>query len=253
MTKLYYIAELNQIVDSDSLSAEYAAVELTEAEAETYTQPPPDGRVLGSDVEGRPVWVDTPHVSTNIHYSPEENCFIPAKWLVDGTYSAAQIEQMMPIEMTDTEVELYWCKEPPLGAELGSDENGRPTWIQVHEYTEADLLDMERVKAIATIKAKCTERLRDTVTVDGITWTGGEQSAAAINGAIELAQAAGEATVTLWDVNNINHLGLSLAQARQIAAQIALVYRGKMYQRNDKIAQVNAAQSAEDIASILAV
>lgn len=92
---------------------------------------------------------------------------------------------------------------------------------------------------ISEIKKEYAAKAIEPVEVNGILWTGGDGSAAAINGAIMLAQAAGEPDVTLWDYYNINHTGISFEQAQQIAAQIALAYRAVMYERNAKIAEVS--------------
>ncbi len=105
---------------------------------------------------------------------------------------------------------------------------------------------------IAAIKAEYASKSVEPVEVNGITWTGGDGSAAAINGAIMLAQAAGETDVTLWDVDNINHPGISFADAQNIAAQIALAYRSVMYERNEKIKAINDAQTTEVIDTITA-
>jgi hypothetical protein len=87
-------------------------------------------------------------------------------------------------------------------------------------------------------------------TILNITWNGGDSSASAINGAISLAEAAGEHDVTLWDINNINHPNIDFTTAKQIAAEIALTYRQIMFERNNKIAQVEAANTLDEVESI---
>jgi hypothetical protein len=97
------------------------------------------------------------------------------------------------------------------------------------------ILSIESI--ISGIKDEYATKAMEPVEVDGILWTGGDSSASAINGAIMLAQVAGESDVTLWDYHNINHPGISFEQAQNIAAQIAIAYRTTMHERNEKIAE----------------
>lgn len=92
----------------------------------------------------------------------------------------------------------------------------------------------ERQRKIKEIKDQY--KTHPPVEVNGVYWNGGPSSASAINGAIQLAQLAGETSVTLWDVNDQNHENISFEEATQIAKAIALAYRGRMFERNSEIA-----------------
>jgi hypothetical protein len=105
--------------------------------------------------------------------------------------------------------------------------------VQQRADREADALKDRKRDEI-----KAQYRTHPPVEVDGIMWNGGDASASAINGAVQLAQAAGETDVTLWDANDVNHPNISFEQAQNIAAQIALAYRQRMFERNQKLAEV---------------
>lgn len=107
------------------------------------------------------------------------------------------------------------------------------------EYPATDMVILERARAkleIKAIKQRAAIEAKLPVTIDGVTYNGGDTSAAAISGAVTLAQAAGETDVTLWDVDNVNHAGISFEEAANIAAQIALAYRERMLERNERLA-----------------
>lgn len=58
----------------------------------------------------------------------------------------------------------------------------------------------------------------------GNSWTGGFDSAQAIYGAAQLAQAGGAATVTIFDASNIGH-ALTIAEATAVAAAVGSAYQ----------------------------
>ena len=78
------------------------------------------------------------------------------------------------------------------------------------------------------------------------TWfyNGGDGSASAILGAVTLAEALGETTVTLWDHDNVLR-DLSIESAMIAAVAIAKIYREAGYERARKIAAAKAAMEAE--------
>ena len=70
-------------------------------------------------------------------------------------------------------------------------------------------------------------------------YNGGDGSASAILGAVTLAEALGESTVTLWDHDNILR-GMSLDSAQRVAVAIAATYRVAAYARAEAIAVARA-------------
>ncbi|OQY18131.1 MAG: hypothetical protein B6I36_07670 [Desulfobacteraceae bacterium 4572_35.1] len=90
-------------------------------------------------------------------------------------------------------------------------------------------------RKIEAIKQQASIDANKPVTVNGITYNGGDGSAAAINGAIGLANAKGLFVVTIWDINNVN-AEYSLTEGMAIAAAIGEAYADVMYKRNEDIA-----------------
>lgn len=84
-------------------------------------------------------------------------------------------------------------------------------------------------------------------TTKNITFNGGDSSAAAISGAIELATALGETEVALWDSNNIVHTGISFDEALSISVSIAKKYRDDMIKRQGLLNQIDAATTKEEL------
>jgi hypothetical protein len=103
---------------------------------------------------------------------------------------------------------------------------------------EQNAIEEEERKQEKREAIKAQYKTHPPVEVNGILWNGGDGSAAAINGAIQLAQANGEMDVTLWDAYNINHEAISFEQASNIAATIAIAYRERMFERNSKLAEI---------------
>lgn len=117
-------------------------------------------------------------------------------------------------------------------------------WSIVDEQAYNDALAELSMKAAEAERLRRIEEIKDQykthppVEVNGVLWSGGDSSASAINGAIQLAQAAGESDTTLWDVYDQNHENISFEYAAQIAKSIALAYRTRMLERNNKIAAI---------------
>jgi hypothetical protein len=87
------------------------------------------------------------------------------------------------------------------------------------------------------------------VEVNGVMYNGGDGSASAIAGAVELAQALGETEVKLWDVNNIIAT-YTFEEAMNISAQIAKTYRDTQFAKYEKIAEINACTTIEELDAI---
>lgn len=74
-------------------------------------------------------------------------------------------------------------------------------------------------------------------TVQEITFNGGDSSASAISGAVQLSTIVGESTVKLWDVEDELY-DVTLEEATRISVQIATVYRDAMYARQEAISAI---------------
>jgi hypothetical protein len=114
---------------------------------------------------------------------------------------------------------------------------GHYTYTALGGWERTPLGISERQEAL-TDKIKSEYLTHPPVEVNGILWTGGDGSASAISGAVTLAQNKGETSVTLWDVDNVNHANISFEDALLIAATIATEYRTRMYERNTRIAEI---------------
>lgn len=107
---------------------------------------------------------------------------------------------------------------------------------QEAQYLTAKL-NVEKENKIQSIKD--TTCLKDPVEINGVTYNGGEASASAIVGAVNLVNLNLETTVQLWDINN-NIAVYSITDAMNIARIIALAYRATALARQTRIMNVNA-------------
>lgn len=83
-------------------------------------------------------------------------------------------------------------------------------------------------------------------TVNGTSVLGGDSSASAIAGAVQLAQSLGEAEVKLWGINN-NISTYTFEEAMNISAKIAKAYRDTQLAKYEKIQEVNACTTIEEL------
>ena len=119
-------------------------------------------------------------------------------------------------------------------------------------FKTPDTLFQEAIQSkITTIKGTYKTYATEPVTVDLITYNGGDSSASAINGAIQLAEANAESDVSLWDVDNVLYAGVSFTDALLIAQTIATQYRDRMFERSAKIAEANAAVDQSGLDAIV--
>jgi len=107
-------------------------------------------------------------------------------------------------------------------------------------------LDEFKVQKIGSISINPTEP----VTINTVTYNGGDSSASAISGAVTLAQSLGEANVQLWDINN-TIATYTFTEAQAIAAQIAQAYRDKQIAKYTLIQQINACTTQAELAAIV--
>ncbi|WP_153010922.1 DUF4376 domain-containing protein, partial [Aquitalea magnusonii] len=83
----------------------------------------------------------------------------------------------------------------------------------------------------------------------GAVWNGGFESAQAIYGAAQLAQAGGAATVEIFDASNIGH-SLTIAQATAVAAAVGAAYQAAFAKYQGLKVQIAAATTAEAVQAI---
>ena len=97
-----------------------------------------------------------------------------------------------------------------------------------------DLVDAQNAK-IAEINAVFDATVREPVLIDvnGTTYRmdGQENSARRMDEGVELAERAGETSIDIIDYDNVPHVGISLADGKEIATQQGLAYRANYYKR----------------------
>lgn len=108
---------------------------------------------------------------------------------------------------------------------------------------------LEELKDLAIEQVKANSTAMSPVTINDITYNGGDSSASAISGAIQLAQGLGETDVKLWDVNNTIRT-FTFEEAQTVAAQIAKAYRGAKFDDYQKIVTIKACTTIEELEAI---
>ena len=108
----------------------------------------------------------------------------------------------------------------------------------------------EEIKSSAISNIASSTKHSDPVTIEGITYNGGDSSASAISGAVQLSQTLGESKVKLWDVNNVIR-EYTFKEAQLIAAQIAKVYRDAKYEVYQTIEELRNCSSVEELETLL--
>lgn len=103
--------------------------------------------------------------------------------------------------------------------------------------TQAIQLDRDKADKIRVINE--TNTSRSPVLINGVTYHGGDLSAIAIKGAIDLALSKNEPSVKIWDVNDLTQV-YTFAEANHIAVTIADEYQTKQFTTKDRITAVNA-------------
>lgn len=79
----------------------------------------------------------------------------------------------------------------------------------------------------------------DVTDLQGVTWRGGLQSAQSIAGAVDLAQVAGLAEITLRDAERRPHV-VDMATGLQVAAEIAMAYQSAFQKKEDLMLQIES-------------
>jgi len=137
---------------------------------------------------------------------------------------------------TITELQVVY----PNGTTIDTLGNRVRSWLVVDKFSTQSEIDAY----LETLKSKKVQDILDNtnlkipVTIGLYTYNGGDSSAAAIFGAINLAQSLLETTVGIWDINDVTRQ-YSFNDAMEIAKTIGQDYRTKAFARNDRIAAVN--------------
>ena len=109
--------------------------------------------------------------------------------------------------------------------------------------------DLKRIKK-GEIKKAFSASSVENVAVGTVTWNGGFESIGKINGAIQLAQALGQTTVTLYDAANTPH-DLSVADAQSVVIELGKKYQSDFAKKQSLYAQIDAAATEQEIDAIV--
>lgn len=104
---------------------------------------------------------------------------------------------------------------------------------------ERENLIRQRAKESEIRKAFEAAASADVTGSQGIAWRGGLQSAQSIAGAVDLAQVAGLAEITLRDASRKPHI-VDMATGLQVAAEIAMAYQAAFQKKEDLMLQVES-------------
>lgn len=108
---------------------------------------------------------------------------------------------------------------------------------------------LEELKTTKINEVKAIDE-KASVTINDITYNGGDSSASAIAGAVQLAQALGELDVKLWDINN-TIATYTFDEAMAISAQIAKTYRDTQFAKYEKIVEINACATFAELDAVV--
>ena len=142
---------------------------------------------------------------------------------------------------------------------IPNDEN----WLKAKQWVESKkelmpeaTLHLLKLNKVNKIKQNCTAKkpleievkLLDN-TIENITFVGGDESASAIRGAIDLAKLLNEDYCKIWDINK-KTWEISFEQTAIIMQKIAHKYREETYQKNDKIQEILNCTTIEELENV---
>lgn len=160
-----------------------------------------------------------------MRYSEITGCFYP-EWGNYGDQLPADV-----IAVPEGDFELALNRPPETAIKIV---NGRVA-IFTPEKTADELAEIAEYEAKKVYEAENAMP----VTVGAVTYKGGESSASTIAAAVNLAQALGEATVTLVDANLEEHT-MTLADALAVAAAVGVPARNAYFKH------IRAVKAARD-------
>ncbi|MBA4709595.1 XkdW family protein [Aquitalea aquatica] len=126
----------------------------------------------------------------------------------------------------------------------------QPSAAAISTAETAALLSTARATQLSALAAAfATASTADVTDSAGLTWTGGFDSAQKIYGAAQLAQAAGAASVTIFDASNAGH-SLTIAQATAAAAAVGAAYQAVFAKYQGLKVQIASATTIKAVQAI---
>jgi len=109
---------------------------------------------------------------------------------------------------------------------------------QVNKVYDIVVIPLDDLKANKIQALKEKTNLSAPVTIGLVTYNGGESSASAIMGGVNLANLNQETNISIWDINDTVRV-YSITDAMSIVNTIALAYRDSVLTRQNKITAIN--------------
>ena len=126
----------------------------------------------------------------------------------------------------------------------------QPTEEQLEAAWPAAQLQQAKTTQRALIKSSFIAASTANVTdSNGIVWEGGMQSGNSIFLGCQLAQQAGQATITLYDASKAPH-SMTIAEGMGVAALIGTAYQEALAKKNTLYANIDAAKSVSEVQSV---
>jgi len=126
----------------------------------------------------------------------------------------------------------------------------QPTEAQLEAAWPAAQLQQAQTAQRAIIKSSfITASTANVTDSNGIVWEGGMQSGNSIFLACQLAQHAGQTTITLYDASKAPH-NMTIAEGMGVAALIGTAYQEALAKKNTLYANIDAATSVSEVQSI---
>ena len=120
----------------------------------------------------------------------------------------------------------------------------------IQEIPAAQLLAQAKTTQRALIKSSFLSASTANVTDSkGIVWEGGMQSGNSIFLGCQLAQQAGQTTITLYDASKAPH-SMTIAEGMGVAALIGTAYQEALAKKNTLYANIDAAKSVSEVQSV---
>jgi len=126
----------------------------------------------------------------------------------------------------------------------------QPTEAQLEAAWPAAQLQQAQTAQRALIKSSFIATSTANVTdSNGIVWEGGMQSGNSIFLGCQLAQQAGQSTITLYDANKAPH-NMTIAEGMGVAALIGAAYQEALAKKNTLYANIDAANSVSEVQAV---
>jgi len=126
----------------------------------------------------------------------------------------------------------------------------QPTEAQLEAAWPAAQLQQAKTTQRALIKSSfITASTANVTDSKGIVWEGGMQSGNSIFLGCQLAQQAGQSTITLYDANKTPH-SMTIAEGMGVAALIGTAYQEALAKKNTLYATIDAANSVSEVQSV---